>query len=983
MKTNFDSRPKSLDCPPGFYCKGGHEPPRSCHSGDHCGGGTAYDNRRCPTGFFCPTPMVPQQVCFDGTQCQEGMVSPDLCDPGYFCADGKHTECPEGSYCPEGSAFPVRCHFGQYCPRASHAPRPFFGIVLLLVGVFVFAVIPIELYIKLVQRGLFVIFACVVAIGPTWMLDTGIAWFLTVVTTVTAANWALLRFALCHQYMYGFLLVCTVFAGLVASWLVNPPLSLLWGSMVLLSTWYWLIAQPNVLLVVIGRTLLHANLSCLAIAYIFFDPVFVLCVGGIVLFVAFGLVASSVWDGHFNVFSGDRLRFAAFSNDIEISEIRRPSTESTASSATLPMADAKSPQVSASCPAASSVSFSLTNVNFDLDTGNRLLSNISLNIAESRRVAIMGSSGSGKSTLLSVLSGQASYGFVTGEALVSGNPIEAFGAFRSSMGFVPQDDVLLAELTVMENILYQASLRLPPISRDEVEAHVQQVLVDLNLTDIQGSRVGSPERRGVSGGQRKRVSVAMELVSQPLLLFADEPTTGLDSSTAHDIVHCMNSAASRLCTTVIAVVHQPRYKTLCLFDDLILLVPGGRIVYAGPTEKVVSHFVDRMGVQFHPRLNPLDVLLDNLHQSADSFVDDWQRHAVSTRMFADQPIERSLVVRERLTFFQSLLLCMDRSMRLTIRDRPRILMGCFIVTVLTYLSSVLFPYYRVDGFLLQSLLALLGLMLTQSIMATRLFAEDMLMTKREALVGVSTLAYAFARDLTALVEVTVVAAVFSAVYGGVSGILASLPQLIAASWVFVYCVFGFGYLFSVLFPPGIADMAATFFTFIAFCLSGGIPPFLPTIASSIGGRGWMLAALSPIRWIIGYFWTNEVGCVPPLMLKLSSPYLKRIGYDVSYRIQTSSGDVDSPSSYATAWAVGDGWVFSVTQPLLLGILIRCLAFAMLQVNVSIHKAVWAGLGTQSNRGRSKLATDLMLLVTGSLLVLAFVVEIKIFGMIRL
>merc|ERR1719450_1899014 len=103
----------------------------------------------------------------------------------------------------------------------------------------------------------------------------------------------------------------------------------------------------------------------------------------------------------------------------------------------------------------------------------------------------------------------------------------------------------------------------------------------MNLSALLNSRVGTPERRGVSGGQRKRVSIAMEMVTRPMLLFADEPTSGLDSTTSHEVVRCLNGASGRLGTTVIAVIHQPRYETLLLFDELVLLGVGGCLVYAG------------------------------------------------------------------------------------------------------------------------------------------------------------------------------------------------------------------------------------------------------------------------------------------------------------------------------------------------------------------------------------------------------------------
>merc|ERR1719217_1833626 len=117
----------------------------------------------------------------------------------------------------------------------------------------------------------------------------------------------------------------------------------------------------------------------------------------------------------------------------------------------------------------------------------------------------------------------------------------------------------------------------------EVASWVGEVLGKLHIEEIAESRVGSAEKRGISGGQRKRVSIAMELVTKPHLLFADEPTSGLDSTTSHDVVKSLNESALQDGTTVVAVIHQPRYDTLCLFDDLILMGVGGCLVYADST----------------------------------------------------------------------------------------------------------------------------------------------------------------------------------------------------------------------------------------------------------------------------------------------------------------------------------------------------------------------------------------------------------------
>ena len=153
--------------------------------------------------------------------------------------------------------------------------------------------------------------------------------------------------------------------------------------------------------------------------------------------------------------------------------------------------------------------------------------------------AIMGPSGAGKTTLLNVLAGKATYGRMIGSIFL--NEVEgSVKEYSPVVGFVPQDDIMIRELTVCENLEYYATMRLPP---GTTTAHIRQVVDDtievLGLVHVQRSAIGDETTRGISGGQRKRVNVGMEMVSQPSLLFLDEPTSGLDSTTSYDLVRAL------------------------------------------------------------------------------------------------------------------------------------------------------------------------------------------------------------------------------------------------------------------------------------------------------------------------------------------------------------------------------------------------------------------------------------------------------------
>ena len=169
-----------------------------------------------------------------------------------------------------------------------------------------------------------------------------------------------------------------------------------------------------------------------------------------------------------------------------------------------------------------------------------VLRDISLKISGDSSCALMGPSGSGKSSLLNVLTGRALlYGEVSGRLFANGELIPEGIEARSknATGFVPQDDVMHTNLTVYENVYFSARLRLPPATQaQELDATVEQVLKDVQIWHVKDTPIGNAELRGISGGQRKRASIAMELVGRPSILFLDEPTTGLDASAAHSII---------------------------------------------------------------------------------------------------------------------------------------------------------------------------------------------------------------------------------------------------------------------------------------------------------------------------------------------------------------------------------------------------------------------------------------------------------------
>ncbi|XP_029706425.1 broad substrate specificity ATP-binding cassette transporter ABCG2b [Takifugu rubripes] len=222
--------------------------------------------------------------------------------------------------------------------------------------------------------------------------------------------------------------------------------------------------------------------------------------------------------------------------------------------------------------------------------------------------AIMGPTGSGKTSLLDVIAGRKNpVGLKQGLVLVDGRVVTS--ELRLSSAYVVQDDILMGTLSVRENLLFSANLRLNPKyhSTEDKNSRVNEIIRDLGLTDCADTKIGTEFLRGVSGGERKRCSIGMELITSPSLLFLDEPTTGLDSNTANCIIQLLHKL-SRTGKTVIFSIHQPRYSIFKRCDHLTLMHKG-EVVYAGAAAYTLDYFTN-MGYHIESFDNPADFFMD-------------------------------------------------------------------------------------------------------------------------------------------------------------------------------------------------------------------------------------------------------------------------------------------------------------------------------------------------------------------------------------
>jgi len=238
----------------------------------------------------------------------------------------------------------------------------------------------------------------------------------------------------------------------------------------------------------------------------------------------------------------------------------------------------------------SRISFIARNVEFRFKNSSNGLHEFNLNEESGRLIGIMGGSGVGKSTLLNVLNGNLKPR--QGEILVNGYNLydeKERQKLKGVIGFIPQDDLLLEDLTVRQNLYYNAKLCLANYDEDQLSEVVDQVLHDLDLYEIAELKVGKPLNKVISGGQRKRVNIGLELIREPSVLFVDEPTSGLSSVDSEMVMNLLREQVFKG-KLVIVNIHQPSSTLYKMFDRIIFLDRGGYQIYCGNPAEAVVYF---------------------------------------------------------------------------------------------------------------------------------------------------------------------------------------------------------------------------------------------------------------------------------------------------------------------------------------------------------------------------------------------------------
>ena len=260
--------------------------------------------------------------------------------------------------------------------------------------------------------------------------------------------------------------------------------------------------------------------------------------------------------------------------------------------------------------------------------GTRLLDPISLTVYPSEMVALMGPAGAGKTTFLKALNGYTPP--AAGRVLFNGTDLyQSFDLYRQQMGYVPQDDIVHSQLTVREALYFSTKLR-TDLRDEEIEKRIDKILDELGILDKKNTLIGSPEKKVLSGGQRKRVNIAMELITDTPVLFLDEPTSGLSSYDAEGVIDLLQRLA-REGKTIITTIHQPSIAVYRKFDNLIMISRDrggcGSLAFFGPAFPDSIEFFHPPAAQVEDKkqLNPEMLLAGLATKPTSDWVKDFSR----------------------------------------------------------------------------------------------------------------------------------------------------------------------------------------------------------------------------------------------------------------------------------------------------------------------------------------------------------------------
>uniref|UniRef100_B8HVR2 FHA modulated ABC efflux pump with fused ATPase and integral membrane subunits n=1 Tax=Cyanothece sp. (strain PCC 7425 / ATCC 29141) TaxID=395961 RepID=B8HVR2_CYAP4 len=494
----------------------------------------------------------------------------------------------------------------------------------------------------------------------------------------------------------------------------------------------------------------------------------------------------------------------------------------------------------------------------------RLLNNISLSIQPREFVAIVGSSGAGKSTLLDALSGFRPA--EEGEVLVNQHDLYTnFNAYRTAIGYVPQDDIIHQELTVTQALDYAARLRLPADTTvQERRQRVNDVLIDLELTHRRHVLV-----KNLSGGQRKRVSIGVELLTKPSLFFLDEATSGLDPGTEFQMMNLLRKLANQG-RTILLITHATKNVMMC--DQVVFLAKGGRVAFFGPPAEALDYF----------EVEDFDQIYLKVEQGAQ----EWQERYSQSPQYQKYILERqrdlpvdlpgkqhprpvqppAATQSKGVPAWRQFLILTQRNLTILFQDRVSLALMLALAPLLGVLDFVmwkrdLFDPQRGDAgqSFTMAFVSVLIAVIVGSLATMRELVKEAEIYRRERMVGLKIFPYIFSKVGLAIVLALYQAAIFLLTKLLSVQITTSLWTIAALYLTLLLSTLGgmiMGLLVSAFSPSqNVAPLLTILVLVPQITFAGAIIPL-----NTFGGAGQLISSLTITRWAFGAMVTlTEVG----------------------------------------------------------------------------------------------------------------------------
>ncbi len=525
------------------------------------------------------------------------------------------------------------------------------------------------------------------------------------------------------------------------------------------------------------------------------------------------------------------------------------------------------------------LSFTVENLSFVFKEGIPAVDNVSFSVEEGNLLGIMGASGSGKTTLMTLLSGIQKP--TSGSVIINGLDIlKDKTSLEGVMGYVPQDDLLIEDLTVFENLYFAARQCFKDKSRKEIISTVEQTLMNLGLLEKKNLKVGSMLNNVISGGQRKRLNIALELIREPLILFLDEPTSGLSSRDSENLMDLLRDLTLKG-KLVITVIHQPSSEIFKMFDKVIILDNEGSLSYFGNPVDAVIYF-KTLDAQINANqgecpscgnVNPETIFNIIETQVIDEFgkytekrkvkPQEWatlfkQKHQLVKVPEVKEPPHKTL---QRPGLLRQFLIYLSRDTRSKIANNQYVLLTLLEAPVLGFILSFIIRYIpdpdssvylfseneNIPIYIFMSIIVALFLGLTIS--AEEIF-RDRKILKRERFLNLSRTSYLFAK-ITILIFISALqSAIFLAIANPILEIKGMFLQYWLALFTTAFCANMLGLNISASFNSAITIYIVIPLLIIPMMVLSGAMFSFDKLNRTIGNveKVPLIAELIPTRW---------------------------------------------------------------------------------------------------------------------------------------